>query len=70
MSEKISRNMTFGELMRNFPMAGRIISGYGLHCIGCHIAVSETIEEGARAHGLSEQDIEKLITELNAQAVN
>jgi hybrid cluster-associated redox disulfide protein len=69
MSEKISKTMTFGELVRNFPQSAQILAEYGMHCIGCHIGISETLEEGARAHGLGEDEINKLITELNAKAV-
>ncbi len=69
MSDKINKNMTFGELIKDFPKCGPIIASYGLHCIGCHIAVSETIEEGARAHGLSDADLDQMIADLNQQAV-
>lgn len=69
MADKISRKMTFGELVRNFPASAPILAEYGMHCIGCHIGISETIEEGARAHGLSDDDINKLVTQLNAKAV-
>ncbi len=65
MAETISRTMTFGELLQQFPKAGQVIARYGLHCVGCHIGVYETIEEGARAHGLSNDEIAKMMTELN-----
>ena len=67
---KISKDMTFGELLRLVPAAGQILMGYGMHCIGCHIAVTETIEQGARAHGMDDQTIEKMINELNLSAVS
>ena len=69
MADKIHGKMTFGELVRDFPSSAPILAEYGMHCIGCHIGISETIEEGARAHGLSSDDITKLITQLNARAV-
>ena len=69
MSEKINKDMTFGELLNKFPKAAPVIAGYGLHCIGCHIGISETIEQGARAHGLSDTDLQKMMSELNQQAV-
>ena len=37
---------------------------YGLHCIGCHVSLTETVEEGARVHGISDDDIAKLVQEL------
>ncbi len=69
MADKIQKTMTFGELVRNFPESAPILAEYGMHCIGCHIGISETIEEGARAHGLSDDDIRNLMTRLNAKAV-
>jgi len=34
-------------------------------CIGCHIAATETVEQGARAHGMTDKDIEKMLKEMN-----
>ncbi len=68
MQDKITREMTFGELIKSFPQAGQILAGYGLHCIGCHIATYETIEQGARAHGLQDGEISKMLGDLNRLA--
>jgi hybrid cluster-associated redox disulfide protein len=69
MAEKVKKDMTFGELIKRFPKAGPILAGYGLHCIGCHIATVETLEQGAKAHGLDEVAIDRMIADLNEQAV-
>ena len=66
MGREITRTMTFGELLGEYPAAGRVLAGRGLHCIGCHIAVSESVEDGARAHGLSEADIDSMMDEIKA----
>ncbi|HBE03909.1 MAG: disulfide oxidoreductase [Spirochaetes bacterium GWF1_41_5] len=65
MEEKISREMTFQQVMERKPEAAEIMMKYGLHCIGCHISAYETVEEGARAHGISEDNIDNLLSELN-----
>ncbi|TAL37101.1 MAG: DUF1858 domain-containing protein [Spirochaetes bacterium] len=65
MQDKITGAMTFGELIKAFPQAGGVLAGYGLHCIGCHIGIYETIEQGARAHGLQDGEISKMLGELN-----
>ena len=67
--DKINKNMTFGELLKEFPKAGPILASYGLHCIGCHIGVTESIEEGARAHGLDDSKIEEMMKDLNTNGV-
>lgn len=69
MADKITRDMTFGELIQQFPDAAPVLANYGLHCIGCHIAVIETVEQGAKAHGLSEEQIDSMIEEMNSKAV-
>jgi hybrid cluster-associated redox disulfide protein len=68
--EKINKDMTFGELLRQFPKAAPILTGYGMHCIGCHIAVTETLEQGARAHGMDDGMIQNMLKDLNQKAVN
>jgi len=67
---KIHKDLTFSELLRDFPKAGAILSDYGLHCIGCHIGANETIEEGVRAHGHDDAMLQKMIDDLNENAVS
>jgi len=69
MPEKISKDMTFGEVMKSFPKSVPIMAEYGLHCIGCHISVSETIEEGAAAHGFDDSMLKQMLNDLNQKAV-
>ncbi len=68
MTQKINKDMTFGELIAKYPEAAPILGNHGLHCIGCHMSVSETIEQGMRAHGMDNAALDKLITELNQKA--
>ena len=68
MGQKINKDMTFGELMQLYPDTTPILGNYGLHCIGCHLSVSETIEQGMKAHGMDDAAVAKLIDELNQKA--
>ena len=65
MAEKISKEMAIGEVVQKFPKTVPIMMNYGLHCVGCHVAAFETIEQGATAHGMDEKDLEKMISEMN-----
>jgi hypothetical protein len=38
-----------------------------MHCIGCAMANEESIEDGAKAHGLKDDDISKMIKEINTK---
>jgi hybrid cluster-associated redox disulfide protein len=59
---KINKDMTFGEVLKKYPETVKTFFEYGMHCFGCHIAVSETIEQGALAHGV---DVGQLMQDLN-----
>ena len=61
----ITKGMSFAELLKACPGAGEVLFKSGLHRIGCHLSPMESIEEGCRAHGLSESQIDALIKELN-----
>lgn len=63
---KIEKSMTFEEILEKNEKAGEILSNHGLHCIGCMIASSETLEQGAKVHGLSDEETDKLVEELNS----
>ena len=52
----IAREMTIGDVVKRFPQAAEVFLEYGLHCVGCHVSYWETIEEGARGHGMSEEN--------------
>ncbi len=60
-----TKDMTFGDLLQAKPEAASILAAYGLHCIGCHIAVFETIEQGSKAHGLSDEQIDEIMNKIN-----
>jgi len=60
--KKISKEMTFSEIIQKAPEAGEVLFNSGMHCIGCGMAGMETLEQGALAHGL---DPDKLVDEIN-----
>ena len=62
-NQKITKDMTFGQVLKDYPQVAPIFMKFGMHCIGCHIAVTETIEQGAMAHGV---DADQLVNELNS----
>lgn len=54
--EKIRKDMTIEEAVKNFPQIIPVFLNYGLHCVGCHVANWETIEQGAMTHGIANFD--------------
>ena len=46
--------------------ADRVIRRRGMYCVGCNRSPTETLAEGARNHGLTDDDLEHVLGELNA----
>jgi hybrid cluster-associated redox disulfide protein len=61
---KITKDMTFAELIEINPRVAQKLAERGLFCGGCPMAQFETIEEGAKMHGI---DVNRLIKELNKE---
>ncbi len=61
--EVITKNMTFHEIITRFPETGQVFMKHNMFCaMGCPMAMEETLEEGALAHGI---EIHELLKELN-----
>lgn len=63
MSLKVTKDMTFHQVMRLNPKVLTVLTKFQLGCAGCMGAQHETVEKGALAHGL---DVDELVQELNA----
>ncbi len=61
----ISKNMTFAEIMEKHPDAANVLFENGLYCIGCGMAMYETLEQGCMVHGMSKKEIDELIKKMN-----
>jgi len=57
--------MAIGDVVAKYPHSAEVMMQHGLHCIGCHVASWETLEQGAAGHGI---DINRLVNELNKKA--
>ena len=63
MSEKFTKDMTFYQALQTHPEVSRVLGQFNLGCIGCMGAMQETIEHGAKIHGL---DVNEILSQLNA----
>jgi hybrid cluster-associated redox disulfide protein len=64
---KITKDMNFVEIFQKNPDAFDVLFKKGMHCVGCGMAASETLEEGAMAHGL---DADEIVNEINKETKN
>lgn len=61
-TNEINKKMSFAEILSKNPEAAGVLMEKGMHCCGCPMAMQETLEQGACAHGL---DADELIDEIN-----
>jgi iron-sulfur cluster assembly protein len=66
--QKITSNMTLGEVIKKFPSSVEIIQDFGLTCVGCSVAYWESLEGAAKGHGLSDEKLKEMIDKLNTAA--
>ena len=60
---KITKKMTFTEIMQKHPELVETLFEKGMHCIGCPMAMQETLQDGCIAHGLNPDSIVKELNE-------
>jgi hybrid cluster-associated redox disulfide protein len=49
------------------PRAAELLAEYGLSCMGCFFSENDTLEAGAKIHGMSTEEIDDMVTEINSQ---
>ena len=66
---KINKDILMGRLVADYPEIGRVLmEEYGLHCVGCMAAGMETLEQGAKVHGMSDKEIDRMVADLRQLA--
>lgn len=60
--------MLLMDAIEKYPEIAPILTGYGLHCVGCHFSSFDTIEAGAKIHGLIGEDFEMMLKDINSIA--
>ena len=67
---KINKDMTIGEVTGLYPETIPVLLENGIHCVGCHVANWETLEQGFRGHyGMDDNKVNELVSILN-QVIN
>src|SRR3989338_9993011 len=62
----ITKEMTIGDVVAKYPAVIEPLQSAGVHCVGCHVSYHETLEQGFKGHGMSDEDVDMVITKLNA----
>ena len=63
---RVTKEMTMGELLQTYyeqcPEIVDVLTGLGMHCIGCPSSQMESLEEACMVHGIP---VEKLVSVIN-----
>lgn len=52
---------------KDSPRAAEMLTEYGLHCLTCFLREYETLEIGAKVHGMSDTELDDMISDINAR---
>lgn len=63
--KKITKETNIAEIVFTNPEVAEVMLGYGLHCVGCFASQFDTIEDGAKIHGMTEDEVDEMIEEIN-----
>ena len=61
----ISKDMSIGDIVAKNPKSAEIMFKHGMHCVGCGMMAYESLEVGCKVHGMSDEDIDKMVEEMN-----
>ena len=63
--ELVTKDMIISDVLKQYPDAAVIMLEYGLHCVGCHANVFDTIEAGSKGHGLDDKTVDEMVAQIN-----
>lgn len=67
MTDKITKNMNIAQAMELNKNIAHVFFEQGIGCVGCMMAHAESIEDGLKGHGLSNEEIDKIIEKINSK---
>jgi len=62
----VTKDMIIGDVLKKYPDVAVVMLENGLHCVGCHANVFDTIDAGSRLHGLDDETINQMVDDMNA----
>jgi len=61
----ITKDMTIGDVVAKYPASIEPLQAAGVHCVGCHVSYHETLEQGFKGHGMSDEEVDAVIANIN-----
>ena len=63
--QTITKDMTIGDVVAKYPAVIEPLQEAGVHCVGCHVSYSESLEDGFKSHGMTDEQVDEVIAKLN-----
>lgn len=67
-TQKVTKDMTIASIVQKYPATVEVFAKYGVHCVGCSVSFTETVEQGIAGHAGRIEMIDRILEELNAAA--
>lgn len=62
---EITKDIGINDLINEYPDVIPVLMGYGLHCVGCSFATHDTLETGAKIHGIDGDELKLMLKDIN-----
>lgn len=63
--QAITKDMTIGEVVQQYPHLAETLMANGVHCVGCGARYFETLEMGFKGHGMNDEAVARFVQQLN-----
>ena len=62
---ELDKRANVAETVFKYPEVVEVFAAFGLHCASCFASQFDTIEGGAKLHGMIDEEIDEMIEEAN-----
>jgi hybrid cluster-associated redox disulfide protein len=63
----IKKSDLISDITKKSPKTIEMLTEYGLHCANCFLNTFDTVEAGATLHGMTTEEIDRMVEEINAE---
>lgn len=60
---RLDKKANVAETVFKYPEVVEVFAAFGLHCASCFASQFDTIEQGAKLHGMVDEEIDEMIEE-------
>lgn len=63
----LKKDAILGDVAIASTKAAELLAAYGLHCISCFANSFDTLEMGAKVHGMEDWEVDEMVEEINKE---